>query len=120
MDGVAVSLTTRHTLGMVRMDVAADDIRKRLRSLEPDLIVFELDNPETQKILTLIKDRPDMLLIGLDIDCSQAIILNSRQRPTRSMNDLRRVVLDAIGLKALAPQDGHLTHNDAGALEDRL
>ena len=119
MDGVAVSLTTRQLLGMVRMDVGADDIRQRIRSLEPDLVVFELDKPGTEKIISLIKDQPDLLLIGLDIDCSQAIVLNSRQQPTPSMNDLRRVVQEAIGRKALAPQtDSLLTHNDVGTMED--
>jgi len=116
MDGVALSLTTGQTLGMVRMDAGLDNIREQLRSLEPDLIVFELDSPDTPEIISLIKDQPNTLLVGLDPDCSQAIILNSQQQPTRSMNDLRAVFQNAVGLKALAPQeDGFEAENNVAA-----
>ena len=115
LDGVALSLATRQTLGIVRMDATSGDIRQQLRNLEPDLIVFELDSPCAPTILGLVKDRPDMLFIGLDLDCSQAIVLNSRQQPTRSMSELQRVVQAAVDLRALAADaDSRTTGDEVG------
>ncbi|UCG22792.1 MAG: hypothetical protein JSW55_11470 [Chloroflexota bacterium] len=102
MDGVAVSLNDRQTLGMVRMDRDSGDIRERLKWLDPDLIVFELDDPNGPSIISLLKDCPDTLLIGLDLDCSRAIVLNSRQHLTQSMNELQHIVQSAVDRKALA------------------
>ena len=102
MDGVAVSLTDRRMLGMVRMDRDSGDIRERLQWLDPDLIVFELDDPNGPSIISLLKDCPETLLIGLDLDCSRAIVLNSRQHLTQSMNELQRVVQSVVDHKAVA------------------
>jgi hypothetical protein len=104
MDGVAVSLTGEQMQRMVRMDVECNDIRERLKSLEPDLIVFELDNPKTQSIISLLKDRPDLLLIGLDLDYCRAIVLNSHQHITQSMNELQHVVQTVANLKAISKE----------------
>ena len=116
MDGVALSLSSGQKLGVVRMDAGADGIREQLKLLEPDLIVFELDAPCSPKIMSLIKNRPSTLLLGLDLDCCRAIVLNSSQHPTHSMDELLRVVEDAIGPKSLIPGEGEdLVHNDVAA-----
>ena len=110
LDGVAVSLMDQQRLTMVRMESGTNVIQEQLGSLEPELIVFELDSPDAQSIISLLKDQPGILLIGLDLNCSRAIVLNSCQHLTQSMNDLQRVVLGAVNLKALASQgDGFIT-----------
>jgi hypothetical protein len=110
LDGVAVSLMDQQRLRMVRLEAGTSDIREQLGSLEPELIVFELDSPDAHSIISLLKDRPGILLIGLDLNCSRAIVLNSSQHLTRSMSDLQRVVLETVNLKALASQrDGFIS-----------
>lgn len=98
MDGVAVSLTGEQMPNLVRVEAEFEDLRQRLNSIKPDLIVFELDNPEAQSIISLLKARPELLLIGLDPDCCQAIVLNSSQHQTQSMNDLQNVVQTVANL----------------------
>jgi len=102
MDVVAVSLTDRQMLGVVRMDAESNDIREQLIALKPDLIVFEFDDPNGRSITSLLKDQPDVQLIGLDLDCSRAIVLHSCQHVTQSMSDLQRVVQTAVSRKALS------------------
>jgi hypothetical protein len=92
MDGVAVSLAGRPKLRMVRMDPDVTDIGECLESLKPDLIVFELDNPRSPMIFSILREHPGILLIGLDPDSSQAIVLNSQQHITETMNDLAEIV----------------------------
>ena len=107
LDGVAVSLLDQQTLRMVRMDAGSGVYGEQLRSMKPELILFELDSPDAPSIIALLRDQPGTLLIGLDLNCSRAIVLNSRQHLTPSMSDLQQVVLAAVNLKTLqADQDG--------------
>jgi len=112
MDGVAVSLADKQMLRMVRIDTQTDDIWEQLESHQPELIVFELNNPNMLAIISHLKNRDDMLLIGLDLDCSRAIVLNSRQHLTRSMNELYRVVQSAANLEPMSSTGGGLESNN--------
>jgi len=105
MDGVAVSLTGEQMPNLVRLEAECKEIREQLNSLEPDVIVFELETPKAQSIISLLKDRPGMLLIGLDTDCCQAIVLNSRQHLTQSMNDLQNVVQMVTNFKGVSSEE---------------
>ena len=55
MDGVAVGLGNRQTLGVVRVELAGNDIEESLGSLRPDLVVFELDSLLSASVLSLLK-----------------------------------------------------------------
>ena len=112
MDGVAVSLADKQMLRMVRIDTETEDIWERMESLRPELIVFELNNPDTPAIISLLKNRTDTLLIGLDLDCSRAFVLNSRQHLTRSMNDLYSVVQAAANLEPMSATGSGLESNN--------
>ena len=113
MDGVAVSLADRQLWGMIRLDIDALDIGECIgecmESLNADLIVFELDSPWSSSILSLIKEQPGILLIGLDLSRSRAIVLNSHQHLTQSMNDLCQVVQAEANEKARTLKGGGFT-----------
>ncbi len=96
MDGVAVSLGDRQTLGIVRLDLSKNDIHESLRTLRPDLIVFELDSPLSQSILSLLREQTGIPLLGLDLTCNRVVVLNSRHHVPQSMSDLCQVVQDEV------------------------
>jgi hypothetical protein len=102
MDGLAVSLAGRPTLGMIRIDTDIVDDRKCLEFLKPDLILFELDHPWAPDILSLLSEQPGIWLIGLHLSSSRAIVLNSHQHMTQTMNDLYQVVQAKVFEKACA------------------
>ena len=106
MDGVAVSLAGRKSWGMVRLDIDVLDIGECLESLNPDLIVFELDSPWSPPILSLITEQPGILLIGLDLSRSRAIVLNSHHHLTQTMNDLCQLVQAQANEKAGSSKGG--------------
>ena len=113
MDGVAVGLGGRRILGVVRMNTSVADIGERLRSLNPDVIVFELDTPRSPAILALLREQPGTLLLGLDQTCSQVIVLNSQQHTTRTMKELCQLVQTEVGHKAHSRIEGELIGSDA-------
>jgi hypothetical protein len=92
MDGVAMSLGDGWRVGVVQMDASIAEMGERLRSLKPELILFELDSPGTPAVFSLLREEPGTLLLGLDRDCSQVIVLNSSRHPTRSMQELGQLV----------------------------
>jgi hypothetical protein len=113
MDGVAVSLAAPQLWKVIRLDIDALDIGECIgecmESLDPDLIVFELDSPWSSSILSLIKDQPDVLLIGLDLSRSRAIVLDSHQHLTQTMSDLCQVVQSEANEKARSSKGGAIT-----------
>jgi hypothetical protein len=113
MDGVAVSLAAPQLWKVIRLDIDALDIGECIgecmESLDPDLIVFELDSPWSSSILSLIKDQPDVLLIGLDLSRSRAIVLDSHQHLTQTMDDLCQVVQSEANEKARSSKGGAIT-----------
>jgi hypothetical protein len=100
MDGVAMSLADGRRLGVVQMDASITDIGERLRSLKPELILFELDSPGTPAVFSLLREEPDTLLLGLDRDSSHVIVLNGSRHPTRSMQELGQLVQLQVGCNA--------------------
>jgi hypothetical protein len=112
MDGVAVSLAGKGMLGTIRMDSDVVDIRECLETLQPDLVIFELDTPQSSHVLSLLREQPGILLIGLDLACSRAIVLNSRQQMTRTMSELCLMVQAEADQKAHVPKGGALTTHD--------
>ena len=99
MDGVTVSLRERQALYVVRLEPSGNDMGERLKSLRPDLIVFELDTPLSQSILSLLKEQNGIPLLGLDLTCSRVVVLNSRHHTPQTMSDLCQVVQDELDWK---------------------
>lgn len=92
MDGVAMSLGDGWRLGVVQMDTSGTDIGERIKSLNPELIVFELDGPRSPTLSTLLTEQPGTMLLGLDLDSSQVIVLNGSRHPARNMKELGQLV----------------------------
>ncbi|MBL7202080.1 MAG: hypothetical protein ISS56_18220 [Anaerolineae bacterium] len=106
MDGVAVSLGDQRALDVKRTGICAVGLRERLQSLKPDLIVVELDTRGSQSIVSLLRDQPSTLLLGLDLTCSRVIVLNSHQHMTRTMNDLCQVVQAEVSQASRSSKGG--------------
>jgi hypothetical protein len=111
IDGVAESLASRQTLNVIRID--STDVGTSVKSLQPDLIVYELESPQSSAILALLSEQPGSLLLGLDLSSSRVIVMNSQQHITRSMQDLYQVFQTEAGLVANPPQGGGSTENYA-------
>jgi hypothetical protein len=109
MDGLAVSLAGRQTLGMLRIDTNVVENKGCLESLKPDLVLFELDHPWAPDILSLLSEQPGIWLIGLHLSSNRVIVLNSQQYVTPTMNELCQVVQAEAREKARLSSGGEFT-----------
>lgn len=108
IDSVAAGLEDTQAFGVVRMDASADGLGERLNALNPALIVFELDTRRSPTILSLLREQPGTQLLGLDLTCSQAIMLKSCQHTTRTMKELCQVVRAEVDHGAQMRKGGDL------------
>ena len=92
MDTVEASLGEDQEFGVMRMYTTVTDIAERLQSLCPDAVIFDWDAPHVDFVLAMLKQRPGVPLLGLDVTCSQVTVLCSEQHLTLTVNDLARVV----------------------------
>ena len=93
MDTVEASLgDDSPALGVVRMHTTVPDAAERLKSLHPDLVIFELDTLHSQVVLSFLRDRPGTPLLGLDLTCSKVIALSSHQYTALTTDDLIQVI----------------------------
>ena len=90
-EGVAVSLANCCDLSLIRIDSDVFDIWQ-INALNPNVIVFDLEIPHSPLIFSLLKEKPGILLLGLDLECNRVIVLNSRQHFTQTMHDLCQIV----------------------------
>ncbi len=96
MEGVAVSLSRCTDLDLIRGESGDSVTWQHLDSLDPDAILFDLEAPGSAHILSLLKERPGILLIGLDLACNRVIVLNSRQQFTPTMHDLYQMLENEV------------------------
>jgi hypothetical protein len=85
MDSVRTTLQNGLAHSIVQVDPLEADIGGCLKFFRPELIVFELDSSPLYAILSLLREQPNTLLLGIDGHCSQVIALNGRQHLIEDM-----------------------------------
>ena len=99
MDSVAESLMERKSSHVVRISSNIQKARELVNSLNPDLIVYELNAQNTDPIFSVIREQADTLHLAIDLSCKQIILLDCQRKPAESMQDLCELVLQEVGLK---------------------
>ena len=82
LDTVEASLGERREFGVMRIYTTVTNIAERVKSLYPDAIIFDWDTPHLGFVLSFLKDRPGVPLLGLDVTRSKAIALCKPGLPT--------------------------------------
>lgn len=78
LTGLEACLAGQPGLIVRQMGTATLGDERLLCTLAPDVLIFDLD-VGNQLALDVLKQRPNLLLIGLDLDRSQVVTLSSRQ-----------------------------------------
>ena len=99
MDSLAESLLERKCSNVARICSKTQKARKLVNSLNPDLIVYELDAQNTDLIFSIIREQADTLHLAIDLNCKQIILLDCQRKPAESMQDLCELVLQEVSLK---------------------
>lgn len=92
MDGIAESLTQNNHF-LIRREVSIGlDMCVYIKLLKPDMIVFEWGMSSIDSILSGLSELTNIVLLGLDLDSGRVVVLNSKQFPIDTMNDLGRLL----------------------------
>ena len=98
IESVAKSLSSKPNLDVRHVEFPPDQTTEIITSNQPDMIIFELGHAQPYPLMPLVSDQSDMLLLGLDPDSSRAIVLNTRPRLTRTMDELYKAVKDELSV----------------------
>ena len=92
VSSIAASLKAQPHLLLCQPDTSAPDLAQQLRSLAPDVLVFDLASAHPDFAITLLKEHPRMLLIGVDIVNAGMLVLSGQQTQALTIDDLTRVI----------------------------
>ena len=92
MDAVAVGLSDKQELGVMRIYTPITGVEEQLMSLSPDMIIFDLGAPHLEFIFHLLRDHPGVPLLGLDVTSSKVIVISSQQHTTLTADDLAQMI----------------------------
>ena len=96
MDTVEAYLSKNSTMDVVRVQTDVANTGKYLTSLSPDLIVFDWDAPQTTCLLSFLRDRAHIPLVGLDVHSNKAIVLSGRLNTVRTADQLYLIIQEQI------------------------
>ena len=92
MATVTASLNADQGLQVICIDPRSIAARQYLRELNPAVIAFDLNDPPQTMEDLLVRDRPEMLLIGVDPTNDEILVLSSRPQPARGASDLIGII----------------------------
>ena len=124
MAGIAASLQADAGLDVVRLNRLGPTSQPSLDELNPAVIAFDLSDPPSGVDLTLLCERPGLLLVGVDPDSDELLIVSSRQRRAVSAADLLeaidREIENRVGRQRRScrpARTGRLSEKDGSRLE---
>ena len=93
MAGIAASLKAEIALEVVCVNPQSPTARQRLNELDPAVIVFDLSNPPQNLDVTLLRERPEFVWIGVHPSSDKMLVLSGRQEQSLSVADLVQVIV---------------------------
>ena len=99
MSGIATSLKADTGLEVICVNSRTPNSRQSMIALDPTVIAFDLSDKKLDLDLTLLRDRPGLLLIGIDPSKDELMVLSSRSPQALSVADLIDVIRQKSSLK---------------------
>ena len=91
MDAVEAGLSDKQEFGVARFYTPIGG-EERLSSLNPDLLIFDLDTPDPGFIVRLLRDQPGVPLLGLELSSSKVIAISSQQQTPLTADELAQMI----------------------------
>jgi hypothetical protein len=92
MAGIVATLKADTTLEVLCVNLDSPNARQSLDENEPAAIVFDLSDPPMRLDISLLRDRPGLLLVGVDLSNDEMLVLSSHPEQALSMADLVSVI----------------------------
>ena len=92
MAGIVASLKADTTLEVLCINLDSPDARQSLDENDLAAIVFDLSDPVLKLDVAVLRNRPGLLLIGVDPSKDEILVLSSRPMQALSVADLVSVI----------------------------
>ena len=92
MAGIAASLKAETSLEIICVDPQNATVPQNLKELNPETIIFDRSDSNTILDLTLLREQPGLLLVGVDPSSNDALVLSGQLTRVLSGKDLARLV----------------------------
>jgi hypothetical protein len=89
---IGAGLTDRPDWRLIPVDAAAPGAARRVHTLHPDAVLFDLTGCEPEVAVALLREQPAPLLIGIDLDSGQALVLSGQHPSLLTAGDLIRLI----------------------------
>lgn len=87
-ESIALGLANRLMMNVIRMDPALIEMKDCLQCLQPDLIMVNLGDPYSKRLVTLLNEQQEMKLAGLDMADCQLILLTGHKNIASTIQEL--------------------------------
>ncbi len=95
---VGAGLADKPGWQVIPMSPVTPTASQRLRQLRPDVVLFDLAAAQPDTVIPLMKELPDLLLIGVDLANQQALVLSGEQPKLVTTDDfVRLIVAQSVG-----------------------
>jgi len=89
---VGASLRGRSGLQLIQIDALAPDALQRLEAACPDVILFDLAAARSDFAVPLLRNRPCLLLVGVDLVTKKMLLLSGEESHLFTTEDLLEVI----------------------------
>jgi hypothetical protein len=98
MAGLAASLQATPDVAVLRIPATPAALSQSLDERAPAAIAFDLGEMPGDLVVSLLRDRPDLILIGFDPSSDKMLLLSGRQeRPVSAAELLQAITGGSVG-----------------------
>lgn len=91
LSGVTASLEQSPDVHVTQVATWAEACRL-LAGRVPDVLIFELTDASDSRILSLLFKHPELTLLGLDVECNQAILVSGQGTRSLTLDEIKAIV----------------------------
>ncbi len=94
MAGLAAGLGANPGVAILRLPAVGPALAQALAHLSPSVIAFDLGEMPGDLAISLLRDRPDLILIGIDPSDDSTLVLSGREEQPLSAAELVRMIAE--------------------------
>jgi hypothetical protein len=92
--GIQAQLERDTTLELLALGAGQPEGMDLIRSLRPRAVVFDLTLEQPDFAVSLLREQPGPLLIGMDPSLDEMLVISTRPAQARAVNDLVQLILE--------------------------
>jgi hypothetical protein len=90
--GLGACLRLDESLDVQFLDPNDPSVEKCVKELNPEAIIFDLSEPPCNLELVLIRNRPDLLMIGVDPSSDEVFVLKGQRSKVVTAGELAQLI----------------------------